>query len=571
MGDENAITENLGIGGWFGDTAEGGASAICQTVCSPCMLCVAIILVFYGEYNYVKDMNNIYTINEDMVDSVTAYETANDGLPIAFFTNSITSTDITDPDFGNKVTSAIGVLRKGYMRIASVSTKTTNNQKTTTCTTTWSSGTGTQGTNTACSPGGTQSATYNNKNFRAPCGTGGCDADLTGSFTANGFSVNDAFLIDDYTGRTTASVPSTDSWNGTWSQWITTTSGTGAADTKWFNCGNFLANNYRSTHSNSCGSDGYQSTSGGERYDQSVTWEVYGIPSEGLTICSKQEAGGTFAALKSNGNYDIMIKGKKTQADCIEIMKDEATATVWMFRIIGFILFWCAFCMLFSIVSFLADRVGQLIPCGIGQGLEDMIQCAITIVTCPPACACWLFWFALAWLVFRPLIGGLVFVVSICLFGGMYYLYQQTKDPKAEEELSENEDGKVNAEMGDTQNQYAPQQQQQYDAAPAPAQQQQQGTGGFMNNMMNQANQYVNASPWAPNQQPQQAPPQMNTGMQDLNNDGIPDQYQNNLPPNFAAGVDPASNRVYWINYNTNPPSSQWNDPRGVVGPPTGY
>jgi len=567
MGDENVIVEDLGIGGWFGDTAEGGASAICQTVCSPCMLLVAIILVFYGEYNYVKDLNNIYTINKDMVDSVTAYEAANDGLPVAFFTNTIDASDVTDPAFGNRIDNVIGVLRKGYMRIASVSTRTSNNQKTTTCTTVWSSGTGTQGSNRACSPGGTTTQTYNNKDFRSPCGANSCDADLTGSFTANGYTVNNAFLIDDYTGRTTASVPLTNTWNGTWSQWITTT-GTGVGSTLWYDCGTHLANNYRSTHGNSCSSNGYTKSSGGERYDHSVTWEVYGVPSEGLTICSKQQAGGTFTALKTNGNYDIMIKGKKTKSDCIEIMEDEAEATVWAFRVIGFCLFWCAFCMLFSIVTFLADRVGQLIPCGIGQALEDMIQCAVCIVTCPPACACWLFWFALAWLVFRPLIGGLVFVVSICLFGGMYYMYQQSQDPEKEEE--DYDDGKVQAEMPGTQNPYEQPPVQQYDAAPAQPPQQ-QGTGGFMNNMMNQANNYMNASPWGANQQPQQPPPQMNTGMQDLNNDGIPDQYQTNLPPNFAAAVDPASNRVYWINYNTNPPSSQWNDPRVVGPPPTSY
>merc|ERR1719245_71282 len=135
-----------------------------------------------------------------------------------------------------------------------------------------------------------------------------------------------------------------------------------------------------------------------------------------------------------------MIKGQETKAGCIKIMEDEATATVYAFRVIGFILFWVAFCMLFSIVTFLADRVGQLIPCGIGEAFEDMVQCLVAIVTCPPAVACWLFWFALAWLVFRPLIGGIVFVVSICLFGGMYYLYQQSQDPEKEEE---EDDGKV--------------------------------------------------------------------------------------------------------------------------------
>ena len=56
---------------------------------------------------------------------------------------------------------------------------------------------------------------------------------------------------------------------------------------------------------------------------------IEGVDPLGFTICSKQKAGGTFDVLKSNGDYDIMIEGRKTKADCIKIMEDEATATVF--------------------------------------------------------------------------------------------------------------------------------------------------------------------------------------------------------------------------------------------------
>merc|ERR1719436_1803051 len=102
-------------------------------------------------------------------------------------------------------------------------------------------------------------------------------------------------------------------------------------------------------------------------------------------------------------------------------------------------MFWIGFVLLLSFIEFIADRVTSLIPCGIGEVLDEMIQCLICIVTCPPATACWLFWFALAWLIFRPLIGGILFVISICIGGGIYYAVQQAEG-KDKEEVEEEQD-----------------------------------------------------------------------------------------------------------------------------------
>ena len=57
---EGEEVEDLGFGGYFEQTFDEGTTAICQTICSPCMLCLAIILVFYGEYNYVTFAKSIF-------------------------------------------------------------------------------------------------------------------------------------------------------------------------------------------------------------------------------------------------------------------------------------------------------------------------------------------------------------------------------------------------------------------------------------------------------------------------------------------------------------------------------
>merc|ERR1719471_2176332 len=122
------------------------------------------------------------------------------------------------------------------------------------------------------------------------------------------------------------------------------------------------------------------------------------------------------------------------------------------------------------------------------------------------------------------MVGGIVFVISICLFGGIYYAVQSAE---GKEKVEDEEDA---IETPATQ-MYEPQQQQ-------PQEQQ----GGFMNNMMNQAQGFMNnqQAPWASNQNTDAAPP-VPPPNDDANNDGIPDQFQTNLPPGFSAAIDPNS------------------------------
>jgi len=160
-------------------------------------------------------------------------------------------------------------------------------------------------------------------------------------------------------------------------------------------------------------------------YDHYVRWFSYDLPSEGFTICSRQSSNKDFQRLYSDEEYDIMIEGKLDSKGCIDKMEEAAKASRDAIRIISFLIFWCGFCMMFSLVSFFADRLGSLIPCGLGEMFSDCVDFLICVITCPPACACWGFWFTLAWLWVRPIPYGIIFALNIVLMGAMYWWFQK--------------------------------------------------------------------------------------------------------------------------------------------------
>jgi len=536
METSSTYTPPPGVGGkvtgWLSETFGDGAAALCQTICSPCVLLIAIVVLFQGEYTFVKDKANILEIQGDMVDDVTVYDAANEGLPVAFYMATATADPVQDPNFKVRIENAFKLEREAYMvTCTTTSTKTSDGGTLTEGTLRWTS---TTATSSAVQCGNAQA-----KNFKSPCPSGSsCD----GSWTAQNLVASEmsipSFLVTEWTSENTAVVTSAAEW-GTEYQAVTT--GISTVNMDWFECGsgNYLSNNYRETYNSQptlvhgtqsspvCisgdatigrtslnGVSQYTATQG-VGYDHSVSWEAWKFPADGFTICSKQTSK-TFDELKSDGSYDQMLKGKKTKQDCIDAMHADALGAVMAARCIGFLLFWCGFCMMFSLVSFFADRLGSLIPCGLGEMLSDCVDCLITIVTCPPAFACWLFWWSLAWLIFNPIPYGIFFAVAVVLMGGMYWWFQSQEDGKEQPEKMEPEEP-----MADSQ-------------------------------------------PWTSDQTPTQPPPPADNG--DADGDGIPDQFQTGLPPGWTAAIDHSSNRVYWVNHNTVPASSTWQDPRTPIG-----
>jgi len=461
---------------------------------------------------------------------VTSYSSSNDGDMVAFYTTNIaTLTAAQDPDFGISANNSLALTRSGKILTHSLTSKTTNNQKVYTCSRSWTMMSKSPSTDNAANPGcsatnennfGTK--TINSYGWVFPCTSTSCNNQYSAEATFATSALIPTFLVHDYTARTSAigftapAVPSNLS-----PTWQLCGSGSGSYYAAQPGRDASATNSATATVGRACVKA--PSTTNAYAGDQYVEWETVPVPTNGATICSKQvKASGagsttsTFEPLFSGESYDVMKAGKLTKKDCIEIMEDEASGTVFIFRIIGFLLFWLGFYMMFSIVTFLADIFGQLIPCGLGEMLEDCVEAIVCCVTCPPACACWMFWFALAWLIFRPLVGAIVFVISLLIGGGLYYVYYMSD----EKEKMPEEDEEAAATPADEPEEPAVQ-----EVAPPPV---------FVS-----TEEYQN---------------------QDNNGNGVPDQYEMNLPPGYEARMDYNSGQVYWVNHATQ--TSTWNDPR---------
>jgi len=494
------------------------------------MIIGAILLLFIGEFLWVQDQNNILKIEKDMVDGVTGYDAANDGKGIAFYAefSQIKADDLTDPEFHVIIKDAMKAKRKAYMLTGSVKKETSADGKTQTesCVQSWSS-TIRQGggSKNACAPSGDYM--YNDVDFKGPCPEGStCGKTLPDvKVMAEQFTVTQD-LLDYYTFRETASEIPAKEWGTEYQRYTVNL----VDDAKWFLCGSgtYLSNNYRedldrtdvphgtdtdpvcSNPSTSINENGQYKVDKAIGYDHSVSWEAWKIPEAGFTICSKQTSGKTFEPLISDYEYDLMLLGKKTKKDCIDAMTDAAHGQVILIRIMGFVMLWCGFCMMFALVSFFADRVGSLIPCGLGEMFSDCVDCMITVVTCPPAAACWVFWWSLAWLIFNPFPAGLYFLGAVILMAGLTWWFKQNEGEPAKED-------------------------------PIATQQ---------------------ASNWNTQQAAPAGPPPPAGTIGDANNDGIPDEYQDGLPPGWTAAIDQSSGRVYWVDNNVSPAQSTWTDPR---------
>jgi len=527
---------------WFSTTAEKGGQALCGTICGCIMIPVAICLVFIGEYNYVKDLDNIYHIKQDIVD-VTGYDPVNDGKPVAYYAQAEASS-FRENTWGMTVPASFGVSWSGQIYSWTAGSTNSDTKQQNPPTSSWSMSLGSQFNY--------KGKTYNAFSWASPCTGTSCSGSVSNpnKFTMGNFTGVD-YLEDDYMRRATSSVLYTSQFYANCTNCAT-----------WRDCSTYMSHTLNNQR---CSSP----ASGGQEGDQYMPFSYY--PSNVfVTVCSRQTAGatpttGTWKVLFSNGNYDIMIPGKSTADDCIDIMNSAASATVFIFRIVGFCLFWIGFVLLLSFIEFIADRVTSLIPCGIGEVLDEMIQCLICIVTCPPAASCWLFWFALAWLIFRPLIGGPLCAVAL-IAGGLMYWYQKNAEKK--EGAAENY-APLNNDTGN----YKPPQQNQYPQMQNPSMQQPQQQ--YQPQQQQYQPQYQPQQQYQPQYQQNNAAepgppapayaPQM---MQDANNNGVPDQYEIGLPPGYEARMDPNTNRVYWVNHNNN--TSTWVDPRGPQPPTVG-
>lgn len=139
--------------------------------------------------------------------------------------------------------------------------------------------------------------------------------------------------------------------------------------------------------------------------DTRITFKVAN-PTE-VSVIAKQK-GSTFEpyATKAGGTIELLQTGAQTAAEMIQKAQDNNEMLTWIFRLVGFIVMLAGLSMMLKPLSVLADVVpilGNIVGAGIGF-IAFLISALLSLTT-----------IAIAWIVYRPLLGGLLLVVAVAL------------------------------------------------------------------------------------------------------------------------------------------------------------
>jgi hypothetical protein len=138
------------------------------------------------------------------------------------------------------------------------------------------------------------------------------------------------------------------------------------------------------------------------------------------------------------------------------IAREHSTnsTTAWLLRIVGLLMAWGAVFCLFSPVTFAADICGDclaFIPC-VGEMMEDIIEgvvyAVVCAISCSIGCSCGLCVIAIVMLVMRPLWGGLLMLVALCLIGCSFAVASQA--PKKSQRQPQDEEMELVADVDES-------------------------------------------------------------------------------------------------------------------------
>eukprot|EP00494_Astrolonche_serrata_P001928 UN01934 len=195
-------------------------------------------------------------------------------------------------------------------------------------------------------------------------------------------------------------------------------------------CGLLRNSNNAKTQKTSCDPTQSRSTTQYDEGDAKVHW-VYAGPSQGVelvSILATQDTTTSLKRYKSSKDYEIIYVGNKSSDDLLDQIKEEIDGRVWAYRILTFFGLWLGFRLMGGIVDIFTD----FLPCGF-DGVFDCILCCLA---CIPATVIWCFFFAIAWLTFRPVIGIPFLIICCCLCGGGGYYYYMKREEKRHEEAN---------------------------------------------------------------------------------------------------------------------------------------
>lgn len=126
-----------------------------------------------------------------------------------------------------------------------------------------------------------------------------------------------------------------------------------------------------------------------------------------VSVIAKQ-VGNTFEPYhtKAGGDIELLQTGVYTAAAMIQTAQESNNVLTWILRLVGFVVMFIGIILVFRLVSILADVVpilGDIV--GAGTGLIAFLLAAVLSLST----------IAVAWIVFRPLLGIILIVVAIGL------------------------------------------------------------------------------------------------------------------------------------------------------------
>lgn len=126
-----------------------------------------------------------------------------------------------------------------------------------------------------------------------------------------------------------------------------------------------------------------------------------------VSVIAKQN-GKTFVpyATKAGGTIELLQTGVRTASEMIQKAQSENTMLTWILRLVGFVLMLAGLAMVLKPLSVVADVVpilGSIVGAGMGF-IAFLISVVLSLTT-----------IAIAWIVYRPLLGGILIVVAVSL------------------------------------------------------------------------------------------------------------------------------------------------------------
>lgn len=133
-----------------------------------------------------------------------------------------------------------------------------------------------------------------------------------------------------------------------------------------------------------------------------------------VSVVGKQDGDALQSYATKNGEIDLLQNGTLSASDMFASAEAENKIVTWLIRLAGFIIMWFGLALIMgplSVIGSVIPFVGSVLGAGTGF-IAFVLALVLSVVTA-----------AIAWIVFRPLIGGALLLLAVLFFfGGFKWL-----------------------------------------------------------------------------------------------------------------------------------------------------